>query len=50
MIEIRKTINTRETVFSELGVEANRPTTRVVAMPNCPSSPPPCDISIGEKL
>jgi hypothetical protein len=24
MIEIRKTITTRETVFSELGVEANR--------------------------
>jgi hypothetical protein len=28
MIEIRKTIVTRETVFSELGVEANRPITR----------------------
>jgi hypothetical protein len=32
MIEIRKTINTRETVFSELGVEANRPITRAVGM------------------
>jgi hypothetical protein len=29
MIEIRKTITLRETVFSELGVEANRPSTRV---------------------
>ena len=32
MIEIRKIITTRETVFSELGVEANRPTTRAVGM------------------
>jgi hypothetical protein len=32
MIEIRKTIVTRETVFSELGVEANRPITRAVGM------------------
>jgi len=32
MIEIRKMITTRETVFSELGVEANRPTTRAVGM------------------
>src|SRR3954453_16895375 len=30
MIEIRKTIITRETLFSELGVEASRPTTRAV--------------------
>src|SRR5216684_154499 len=32
MIEIRKIITTRETVFSELGVEADRPTTRAVGM------------------
>jgi len=32
MIEIRKLITTRETVFSELGVEADRPTTRAVGM------------------
>jgi hypothetical protein len=32
MIEIRKIITTRETVFSELGVEASRPTTRAVGM------------------
>jgi Amino acid synthesis len=32
MIEIRKTITTRETMFSELGVEASRPTTRAVGM------------------
>ena len=32
MIEIRKTIILRETVFSELGVEASRPTTRAVGM------------------
>jgi hypothetical protein len=32
MMEIRKIITTRETVFSELGVEANRPTTRAVGM------------------
>src|ERR1700731_2245062 len=32
MIEIRKTIILRETVFSELGVEATRPTTRGVGM------------------
>src|ERR1700746_3847759 len=32
MIKIRKTIILRETVFSELGVEANRPITRAVGM------------------
>jgi amino acid synthesis protein len=32
MIEIRKTITIRETVFSELGVEAARPITRAVGM------------------
>ena len=32
MIEIRKTITLRETVFSELVVEANRPITRAVGM------------------
>jgi hypothetical protein len=32
MIEIRKIITSREAVFSELGVEANRPTTRAVGM------------------
>src|SRR2546430_15215230 len=32
MIEIRKTIILRETVFSELGVEAARPITRAVGM------------------
>jgi len=32
MIEIRKTIILRETVFSELGVEATRPITRAVGM------------------
>ena len=32
MIEIRKIITTRETVFSELGVEASRPTTRAAGM------------------
>jgi hypothetical protein len=32
MIEIRKTIILRETVFSELGVEAARPATRAVGM------------------
>jgi len=32
MIEIRKIITTRETVFSELGVEAARPITRAVGM------------------
>ena len=32
MIEVRKLITTRETVFSELGVEANRPATRAVGM------------------
>src|SRR5438874_6562883 len=32
MIEIRKIITTRETVFSELGVEASRPTTRAIGM------------------
>jgi hypothetical protein len=32
MIEVRKTITLRETVFSELGVEAARPITRAVGM------------------
>ena len=32
MIEIRKITTIRETVFSELGVEANRPITRAVGM------------------
>ena len=32
MIEIRKIITTRETVFSELGVEASQPTARAVGM------------------
>ena len=32
MIEIRKIITTRETVFSELSVEASRPITRAVGM------------------
>jgi hypothetical protein len=32
MIEIRKSIILRETVFSELGVEANRPIPRAVGM------------------
>src|SRR6201993_3735015 len=32
MIEIRKTITLRETVFSELGIEASRPITRAVGM------------------
>src|ERR1700682_1638084 len=32
MIEIRKIITTRETVFAELGVEGVRPTTRAVEM------------------
>src|SRR5260370_2073365 len=32
MIEIRKLITTRETVFSELGVEAVRPITRALGM------------------
>ena len=32
MIEIRKTITLRETIFSELGVEASRPVTRAVGM------------------
>jgi hypothetical protein len=32
MIEIRKIITTRETVFSELGVEASRPTTRAIGI------------------
>jgi hypothetical protein len=32
MIEIRKTIVTRETVLSELGVEVNRPITRAAGM------------------
>ena len=32
MIEIRKIITTRETVFSELGVEASRSATRAVGM------------------
>jgi hypothetical protein len=37
MIEIRKIITTRETVFSELGVEANRPITRAVGMAVIPN-------------
>ena len=32
MVETRKIIALRETVFSELGVEAERPTTRAVGM------------------
>jgi amino acid synthesis protein len=32
MIEIRKTITLRETIFSELGVEAARPITRAVGI------------------
>ena len=32
MVEICKIITTRETVFSELGVEANHPITRAVGM------------------
>jgi hypothetical protein len=32
MIEIRKIITTRETVFSEVGIEASRPITRAVGM------------------
>ena len=32
MIEIRETIILRETMFSELGVEPARPTTRAVGM------------------
>ena len=32
MIEIRKIITMRETVFSELGVEANRPITRAAGL------------------
>jgi Amino acid synthesis len=32
MIEIRKTLTLREMVFSELGIEANRPITRAVGM------------------
>jgi hypothetical protein len=32
MIEIRKIITLHETIFSELGVEADRPTTRAVGM------------------
>src|SRR5436190_22427456 len=32
MIEIRKIITTRETTFSELGIEASRPITRAVGM------------------
>ena len=37
MIEIRKSIILRETVFSELGVEANRPVTRAVGMAVIPN-------------
>ena len=36
-MEIRKIITLRETVFSELGVEANRPITRAVGMAVVPS-------------
>jgi hypothetical protein len=32
MVEIRKTITLQETEFSDLGMEANRPTTRAVGM------------------
>src|SRR6516225_2779278 len=32
MLEIRKIITSRETIFAELGVEADRPTTRAVGM------------------
>jgi len=32
MIEIRKIMTTRETTFSELGVEASRPITRAVGV------------------
>ena len=32
MLEIRKIITSRETIFAELGVKANRPTTRAVGM------------------
>ena len=34
MIEIRKTITLRETVYSELGVEASRPITRPWGWPS----------------
>ena len=37
MIEIRKIITARETVFSELRVEANRPITRAVGMAVIPN-------------
>jgi hypothetical protein len=37
MVEIRKIIITRETVFSELGVEAIRPVTRAVGMAVIPN-------------
>ena len=42
MIEIRKTIILRETVFSELGVEAPRPITRAVGM-----GPEPVRLAVG---
>ena len=56
MIEIRKTIILHETVFSELGVEANRPVTRAVGMAvisnpfacvavGCPASNPACSVT-----
>ena len=32
MVEIRKIIISRETIFSELGIEANQPVTRAVGM------------------
>ena len=32
MVEIRKIITSRETIFAKLGVKANRPTTRPVGM------------------
>jgi hypothetical protein len=32
VVEIRKTIISRESIFSELGIEANRPVTRAVGM------------------
>ena len=37
MVEIRKIIISRETIFSELGVKANRPVTRAVGMAVLPN-------------
>ena len=39
MIEIRKTITLRETIFSEFGVEAAQPVTRAVGMAVIRNSP-----------